>query len=83
MSNVAAIPEPSATPGVGNAILTRDFPRWLPPMLVKELRQGLRMRGFVATLVGFQVLMLVLTLIALNSQSASSLRKCSFGGGAS
>ena len=70
MSNVAAIPEPSATPRVGNAILTRDFPRWLPPMLVKELRQGLRTRGFVATLVGFQVLMLVLTLIALSTQNA-------------
>jgi hypothetical protein len=25
----------------------RDFPEWLPPVVVKELRQGLRGRGFV------------------------------------
>ena len=52
--------------------MTRDFPRWLPPMLVKELRQGLRTRGFVATLLAFQVLMLVLTLIALSTQNAET-----------
>ncbi|WP_068770731.1 hypothetical protein OH491_13860 [Termitidicoccus mucosus] len=34
-----------------------DFPAWLPPMLVKELRQGLRTRAFVGALVGFQFVM--------------------------
>ncbi|MDF9826447.1 hypothetical protein M2447_000528 [Ereboglobus sp. PH5-10] len=29
-----------------------DFPTWLPPMLVKELRQGLRTRAFVLSLIG-------------------------------
>lgn len=36
-----------------------DFPTWLPPMLVKELRQGLRTRGFVGSMVGFQVVMVI------------------------
>jgi hypothetical protein len=35
----------------------RDFPAWLPSMLVKELRQGMRTRGFVGTLVVFQLVM--------------------------
>lgn len=34
-----------------------DFPTWLPPMLVKELRQGLRTRGFVGAFVIFQLVM--------------------------
>ena len=54
----AAARAPGATEG--------DFAGWLPPMLVKELRQGLRTRGFVGTLIAFQLVMLVLTLIALN-----------------
>lgn len=33
-----------------------DFPGWLPPMLVKELRQGLRAKGFVGLFVSFQLL---------------------------
>jgi hypothetical protein len=37
----------------------RDFPAWLPSMLVKELRQGLRTRGFVGTLVVFQLVMAI------------------------
>lgn len=36
-----------------------DFPTWLPPMLVKELRQGLRTRGFVGSMVGFQAVMVI------------------------
>jgi hypothetical protein len=72
VSNVTVIPEPVLASHSANAIVTRDFPRWLPPMLVKELRQGLRTRGFVGTLIAFQVLMLVLTLIALGSQSATN-----------
>lgn len=36
-----------------------DFPTWLPSMFVKELRQGLRTRGFVGSMVGFQVIMVI------------------------
>ena len=52
------------------AIVARDFPGWLPPMLVKELRQGLRTRGFIGTLMSFQLLMLILTLIAFWNENA-------------
>src|SRR5688572_18104272 len=72
MSNVTAIPEPAASASPHSKIPTRDFPGWLPPMLVKELRQGLRTRGFVGTLVVFQILMLVLTLVALSTQNATT-----------
>src|SRR4051812_3105752 len=37
-----------------------DFPTWLPAMLVKELRQGLRTRGFVGAFIIFQVIMALL-----------------------
>jgi hypothetical protein len=53
-----------------SAIVRRDFPAWLPPMLIKELRQGLRTRGFVGALVIFQVVMLLLMLTALGNQAA-------------
>lgn len=36
-----------------------DFPGWLPPMLVKELRQGLRQRGFVGGLIVAQVVLVI------------------------
>ncbi|HEX2853662.1 MAG TPA: hypothetical protein VHO24_10515 [Opitutaceae bacterium] len=39
-----------------------DFPTWLPAMLVKELRQGLRTRGFVIAFIVFQVVMVFLML---------------------
>lgn len=35
-----------------------DFPTWLPPMLVKELRQGLRQRGFVGGIIIVQAVLL-------------------------
>jgi hypothetical protein len=41
----------------GSDLPVRDFPAWLPSMVVKELRQGLRTRGFVGTLVVFQLVM--------------------------
>src|SRR5687767_2409559 len=73
MNNVppTAIPPPLNAPPPAS-IVPRDFPAWLPPMLVKEPRQGLRTRGFVGTLVGFQLVMLVLTLIALGTQNATA-----------
>jgi len=42
-----------------------DFPTWLPPMLVKELRQGLRTRGFVGAVMIFQFLMALLMMGAV------------------
>ena len=44
----------------------RDFPDWLGPMIVKELRQGLKARAFVLSFVGLQaVFVLVLIYQAL------------------
>jgi hypothetical protein len=84
MSSVMTASNPAPTATTGAPILARDFPGWLPPMLVKELRQGLRTRGFVATLVGFQVLMLTLTLVALSTQNAATpgarMASAAFGG---
>ncbi len=37
-----------------------DFPDWLPPMLVKELRQGLRTRAFVLSLTALHVAMVLI-----------------------
>lgn len=36
-----------------------DFPTWLPPMLVKELRQGLRTRWFVFSVIGLHTLLVI------------------------
>ena len=48
-----------------------DFPTWLPAMLVKEMRQGLRARGFVGTLVGFQVVMTLFVIFAIAGGTGS------------
>jgi hypothetical protein len=48
-----------------------DFPTWLPAMLVKELRQGLRTRGFTGALVGFQVVMTLFTIFAIAGGTGS------------
>jgi hypothetical protein len=50
-----------------------DFPAWLPPMLVKELRQGLRTRGFVATLIVFQAVMAITFMWALSTDDSSGV----------
>jgi hypothetical protein len=71
MSNVLSLPPP--LPIGAAAIVRRDFPGWLSPMLVKELRQGLRTRGFVAALIIFQSIMLVLMLGALGAQSSVAI----------
>ncbi len=39
-----------------------DFADWLQPMLVKELRQGLKARAFVYTFSGLQILLVMLTI---------------------
>ena len=62
----------AAIPATEVAIARRvDFPTWLPAMLVKELRQGLRARGFVGTLVAFQVIMTLFTIFAIAGGSGS------------
>lgn len=42
-----------------------DFPDWLGPMLVKELRQGLRTRGFVFSFIGLQFALMFLMVVAV------------------
>jgi hypothetical protein len=45
----------------------QDFADWLPPMLVKELRQGLKTHVFVAVFVLVQVAMITLVGLRLTS----------------
>ncbi|AHF93097.1 hypothetical protein OpiT1DRAFT_00413 [Opitutaceae bacterium TAV1] len=54
-----------------NAI-RRDFPDWLPPMVVKELRAGLRGRAFTAAMVLFHAGMCVGFMYALATGSAEA-----------
>src|SRR4051794_24473523 len=68
-----------AAPLPSSAIVRRDFPAWLPPMLIKELRQGLRTRGFVGALLIFQVVMLLLMLTALGNQAGATAGSRSVG----
>src|SRR5215216_7859438 len=42
------------------SIAPQGFAWWLPPMLVKELRQGLSMPGFVGAFLAFQTFMVLL-----------------------
>lgn len=49
-----------------------DFKDWLSPMLVKELRQGLRSRVFVAAFYLSQALMILSTVLQISSTSATS-----------
>ncbi len=46
-----------------------DFPDRLPPMLVKELRQGLRTRTFVALFLALQALLAVILLAAAGART--------------
>jgi hypothetical protein len=50
---------PSAVSAVPDVPPSFDFPTWMPAMLVKELRQGLRQRGFVGGLLAVQGALLV------------------------
>ncbi len=49
-----------------------DFADWLSPMVVKELRQGLRSRGFLAPFLIVQLMMIVCVLISLNSDARNT-----------
>lgn len=52
--------------------LLNDFPDQLSPMLIKELRQGLRARGFTLTFLIFQGLLAFLLLTATASMSSDA-----------
>lgn len=64
----------AAAPSALEALIARriDFPTWLPAMLVKELRQGLRQRGFVGALLGFQVVMTIFLAFAVAGGTGSA-----------
>jgi hypothetical protein len=49
-----------------------DFAEWLSPMVVKELRQGLRSRGFVIAFLLLQAAMIFLSLLALAASAHQS-----------
>jgi ABC-type transport system involved in multi-copper enzyme maturation permease subunit len=51
-----------------------DFPGWFPPMLVKELRQGLRTRGFIGSFVVFHLVMVIAFVWTIEITDASGLR---------
>lgn len=51
-----------------------DFPDRLSPMVVKELRQGLRTRGFAITLLMMHVLLIIATLITGSAENADETR---------
>jgi ABC-type transport system involved in multi-copper enzyme maturation permease subunit len=44
---------------------TRDFPEWLSPIVVKELRQGMRSRLFVSSFLLLHAAMILIALLAL------------------
>ncbi len=53
------------------SIARNDFPTWLPAMLVKELRQGLRARAFVGALVLYQVAMALVVVAGVADASST------------
>ena len=63
---------PPSLPPAALPIARADFPSWLPATLVKELRQGLRTRGFVGTFIGFQILMAILMMTVAAQASAGN-----------
>jgi hypothetical protein len=59
-------------------VVRRDFPAWLPAMMVKELRQGMRTRGFVGAFIGGQVAMaLLMSSFAAAASSPNSFVRAS------
>jgi hypothetical protein len=71
MSTEAQVPAAATAPSIKSATAgLDDFSDRLPPMLVKELRQGLRARTFVAVFLGLQ---LFLGLVMLLATTASGL----------
>lgn len=52
--------------------ISSDFPDRLSPMLVKELRQGLRAKTFVAVFLSLQIILLLILLTASASTSSAN-----------
>jgi ABC-type transport system involved in multi-copper enzyme maturation permease subunit len=48
-----------------------DFPDWLSPMLIKELRQGIRSRMFVSTFILLQGLLILSVAVGLEASRAN------------
>jgi hypothetical protein len=71
MNSAATLPPAASAPAPAFV----DFPDWLPPMLVKELRQGLRARGFVTLFVVFHVVAVLAFWWTLEINSASGSRE--------
>ena len=67
--SAAAAAVPPARPSF---IMPRDFPDRLSPILVKELRQGLRQPTFLIAFLCLQVLLCIVVLVAALSASAGS-----------
>ena len=64
----AAAPKPTSWPG-------DDFPAWISPMLVKELRQGVQSGAFAWTFILLQAAMFVLmTFWVLNRSTGQQSR---------
>jgi hypothetical protein len=49
-----------------------DFADWLSPMIVKELRQGLRTRTFTGLFILIQIAMVIITWMSLSNSSVQS-----------
>lgn len=58
---------------IATPVLT-DFPDRLSPMVVKELRQGLRTRAFTSTLLMMHTLLIIATLITGSAQNTDDTR---------
>lgn len=57
---------------MADATVFNDFSDRLSPMLVKELRQGMRARTFVAVFLALQVFLLLILLISFSAAGASN-----------
>lgn len=65
----------SQSPGQIETAKVQDFPDRLSPMVVKELRQGLRARLFVQTIVGFHALLWIIMATASQEESSGGLSR--------
>lgn len=72
MTEAAATPAPPPVPLVADRLA--DFGDRLPPMLVKELRQGLRAKTFVIVFLVLQILLALVLLSAIASNSHAPQR---------
>lgn len=52
----------------------RDFPDYLSPMVVKELRQGLRTRAFGSTMLLMHVMLILITLMSGSAENSDDTR---------